>query len=63
MSGLPQGNYRHRTLQFADTQETPDGYGLLWTVTCEDGSKYALHQAEDGAFHHPERVKARAASA
>ena len=40
-------NYCHATLQFADTKETWDGYGLLWIVTYEDGSKSPLYEAGD----------------
>jgi hypothetical protein len=41
------GNYCHATLQFADTKETWDGYGLLWTVMFEDGSKSTFRQTAD----------------
>ncbi|HEX2662839.1 MAG TPA: hypothetical protein VHM93_08400 [Candidatus Acidoferrum sp.] len=41
------GNYCRATLQFADTRETWDGYGLLWTVTLDDGSKTPFRQSAD----------------
>ena len=41
------GNYCHATLQFADTKETWDGYGLLWVVTFADGSKSTFRQTAD----------------
>ena len=41
------GIYCQAKLQFADTKETWDGYGLLWTVTFDDGSKSPLHETGD----------------
>ena len=42
-----KGIYCQATLQFADTEETWDGYGLLWTITLEDGSRSPFHQSAD----------------
>ena len=39
--------YCQTTLQFADGKETWDGYGLLWTVTLEDESKWPFRQPTD----------------
>ena len=41
------GTYCQATLQFADSKETWDGYGLLWTVTLDDGSKSPFRQSAD----------------
>ena len=41
------GIYCQAKLQFADTKETWDGYGLLWTITLEDGNKSPFRQSED----------------
>jgi hypothetical protein len=41
------GIYCQATLQFADTEETWDGYGLLWTITLEDGSTSPFRQSAD----------------
>jgi hypothetical protein len=41
------GIYCQATLQFADTEETWDGYGLLWTITLEDGSESPSRQSAD----------------
>lgn len=41
------GIYCQATLQFADTEETWDGYGLLWTITLEDGSRSPFRQSAD----------------
>ena len=41
------GIYCQATLQFADTKETWDAYGLLWTVNLGDGSKSQFRQSED----------------
>jgi hypothetical protein len=41
------GTYCQATLQFAATKETWDGYGLLWTVTLDDGSKTPFRQSAD----------------
>lgn len=55
-SSLLQGPhyYCHATLQFADTNETWDGYGLLWTVTYQDGSKHPLCHAAAEATGQPD---------
>jgi hypothetical protein len=39
--------YCQATLQFADGKETWDGYGVLWTVTLGDGSKWPFRQPTD----------------
>ena len=61
-SDLPQGNYYycHATLQFADTQETWDGYGLLWIVTYEDGRKNPFYQTSDRSLPPPPGVNVKA---
>ena len=41
------GSYCQAKLQFADTKETWDGYGLLWTIMLEDGSKSLFRQPAD----------------
>ena len=41
------GIYCQAKLQFADTKETWDGYGLLWTITLGDGSKSPYRQSDD----------------
>ena len=41
------GIYCQATLQFGDTKETWDGYGLLWTIMLEDGSNSPFRQSED----------------
>ena len=41
------GIYCQAKLQFADTKETWDGYGVLWTVTLEDGSKSPFRHSTD----------------
>ena len=40
-------SYCHATLQFADTNDTWDGYGLAWILTYENGSKSYNYQASD----------------
>jgi hypothetical protein len=42
-----QGSYCSAALEFGDTKETWDGYGLLWTLTFENGSKATGRQATD----------------
>jgi hypothetical protein len=42
-----QGSYCSAVLEFGDTKETWDGYGLLWILTFEDGSKAAGRQDTD----------------
>ena len=42
-----RGIYCQAKLQFADTTETWDGYGLLWTITLEDESKSPFRQSAD----------------
>lgn len=42
-----QGSYCSAALKFADTKETWDGYGILWTLTFENGSKAAGRQGTD----------------
>ncbi len=39
--------YCHATLQFADTKDTWDGYGLTWILTYEDGNKSYNYQTSD----------------
>ena len=47
--GMPpqETYYCHATLQFADTNDTWDGYGLAWILTYEDGKKYPHYQSAD----------------
>jgi hypothetical protein len=47
--GMPprETSYCHATLQFADTKDTWDGYGLVWILTYEDGSKSPHRQTGD----------------
>jgi len=40
-------DYCHVTLQFADTKDTWDGYGLVWILTYEDGKKYPHYHSAD----------------
>ena len=42
-----QGSYCSAALEFAGTKETWDGYGLLWTLTFENGSKATGRQSTD----------------
>jgi hypothetical protein len=42
-----QGSYCSAALEFTDTKETWDGYGLLWTLTFENGSKATGRQSTD----------------
>ena len=47
-SGGPPMNYCQAKLQFAaDAKETWDGYGLIWTITYEDGSKDPFYYGSD----------------
>jgi hypothetical protein len=41
------GIYCQGKLQFADTKETWDGYGILWTITLQDGSNSPFRQSAD----------------
>jgi hypothetical protein len=41
------GIYCQAKLQFADIKETWDGYGLLWTITLDDGNKSLFRQSAD----------------
>ena len=42
-----QGSYCSAALEFADTKGTWDGYGILWTLTFENGSKATGRQGTD----------------
>ena len=47
-SDRPPMNYCQAKLQFAaDSKETWDGYGLIWTLTYEDGSKEPLYHSSN----------------
>ena len=47
--GMPprETSYCHATLQFADSNDTWDGYGLAWILTYENGTKSYNYQASD----------------
>ena len=47
--GMPaqETYYCHVTLQFADTNDSWDGYGLAWVITYESGSKSYNYNAAD----------------
>jgi hypothetical protein len=46
-------SYCHATLQFADTKDTWDGYGLLWILTYEDGKKHPHYFSGDRSLPPP----------
>jgi hypothetical protein len=43
----------HATIQFAATKETWNGYGLLWTVTYDDGTKSVVRSTGDRGLPPP----------
>jgi len=49
--------YCHATLQFADINDTWDGYGLAWILTYENGSKSYNYQASDRSIPPPPGVE------
>ena len=49
--------YCHATLQFLDTKDTWDGYGLAWMLTYEDGRKSPLYQGADRSLPPPPGVE------
>jgi len=49
--------YCHATLQFADTKDTWDGYGLTWILTYEDGNKSYNYQTSDRSIPPPPGVE------
>ena len=57
--GMPprETSYCHATLQFADTNDTWDGYGLAWILTYENGSKSYNYQASDRSIPPPPEVE------
>jgi len=50
-------SYCHATLQFADINDTWDGYGLAWILTYENGSKSYNYQASDRSIPPPPGVE------
>jgi hypothetical protein len=62
--GMPpqETYYCHATLQFADTKDAWDGYGLAWTLTNEDGKKSSLYQSADRSLPPPPGVEKRKTS-
>jgi len=57
--GMPpqETYYCHATLQFADTNDTWDGYGLAWILTYENGTKSYNYQASDRSIPPPPGVE------
>jgi len=44
---MHMGSTARQGFKFADTKETWDGYGLLWTITLDDGNKSRFRQSAD----------------
>ena len=58
-TGMPsrETSYCHATLQFTDTNDTWDGYGLAWILTYENGSKSYNYQTSDRSIPPPPGVE------